>query len=232
MRILVIEDDNLNRKMIEILMQSEGHEVDAVDNPMGALELIARRPPHLMLLDINFDPRHRMNGFDLFERVKAQELEIPVIIMTSRDQLEDKLRGFELGADDYITKPYSPAEVAARVKRVLTRVYKSAATQPQQLRFEGIELSLTDLTVTLNGHRTITLTPTEKRLLLYLMRRPDQVVMRDDLLEAVWGDGYAGESNVVDSYIRKLRRKIESDPANPRSIRTVRGYGYKFATKS
>ncbi len=159
-------------------------------------------------------------------------MEIPVIFMTSRDELEDKLKGFDLGADDYITKPFMPAEVAARVRSVLNRVYTRGMTDARQnLRVGPVDLDVGELLVQIPGHRPISLTPTEMKLLMHLMHHAEQVIPRDDLLYAVWGEHYAGESNIVDSYIRKLRRKIESDPANPRFIRTVRGSGYKFSTK-
>lgn len=232
MRILVVEDDNFNSKMVEYLMQSEGHEVDTIDNPVGALTLIERRRPHLILLDINFDSRHKLNGFDLYEQLKQKHVDIPVIFVTSRDDLDDKLRGFALGADDYITKPYAPAEVVARVRRVLHRVYNTpAASTQQQLRFRGIELNVSELSVLIDDKRSVALTKTEMKLLMHLMLHADQVVTRDDLLVTVWGENYPGESNIVDSYIRKLRIKVEQDPAQPQYIKTARGMGYKFSTK-
>ena len=232
MRILVVEDDSFNRKMVEFLMQSEGHEVDSIDNPVGALQLVERRPPHLILLDINFDAKQAMDGFKLFEKLKERHIDIPVIFVTSRNELNDKLRGFDLGADDYITKPYAPAEVVARIRRVLHRVYHTPVTPPPQLlKFEGIELSIADLCVRVAPNRVASLTPTEMKLLMHLMQCPDQVVSRDDLLVAVWGDNYPGESNIVDSYIRKLRLKVEVDPGHPHYIKTTRGFGYRFTTK-
>jgi len=231
-RILLVEDDTYNRKMVEFLMKNEGYEVDEVDNPQGALQLLERHTPHLILLDINFGNKH-VNGFELYDEIRKRYQEIPVIFVTSRSELEDKLKGLEMGADDYITKPYAPAEVVARVRRVLHRVYKRSSSQQQgNFRFEGIELNVVDLCVTLPNHKPISLTPTEMKLLMHLMQNADQVVSRDDLLTTVWGDNYPGESNIVDSYIRKLRRKIERDPANPHFIRTARGYGYKFSVKS
>jgi DNA-binding response OmpR family regulator len=231
-RILVVEDDTYNRKMVEFLMKSEGYEVDEVDNPAGALQILDRRTPHLILLDINFGNKN-LNGFELYSKIRERHQEVPVIFVTSRSDLDDKLKGLDMGADDYITKPYAPAEVVARVRRVLHRVYHNSAPQAQQnLRFEGIELSVSDLCVRLPNRRPIELTPTEMKLLAHLMHNAEQIVSRDDLLTNVWGDNYPGESNIVDSYIRKLRRKIEADPTNPHFIRTARGYGYKFSTKS
>ncbi len=231
MHILVVEDDFYNRSMVAHLMRTEGHEVEEVDNPRGALQMVERRAPHLILLDVNFGPKH-MNGFAFFEELKRRQIDVPVIFMTSRDELEDKLEGFNMGADDYITKPYAPAEVAARVKSVLHRTYKRAMSQAKpQWRFEGIELDVPNLLVTVKGRRPANLAPTELKLLMHLMQHAEQVVTRDDLLATVWGDEFPGASNIVDSYIRKLRRKIETDPANPLYIRTVRGAGYKFSTK-
>ncbi len=246
MRILVVEDDTYNRKMVEFLMKSEGYEVDEIDNPEGALQVIARRPPHLILLDINFGNRH-LNGFELYSEIRKQHQDVPVIFVTSRNELDDKLKGLDMGADDYITKPYAPAEVVARVRRVLHRVYQRNPPQAQQnLRFEGIELNVADLCVYLarrpgargvgvvaaaDNRLMVYLTKMEMKLLLYLMQNAEQVVPRDDLLAHVWGENYVGESNIVDSFIRKLRRKVEADPAHPHFIRTARGYGYKFSTK-
>jgi DNA-binding response OmpR family regulator len=229
-RILVVEDDSYNRKMVEYLMKSEGYEVDEVDNPRGALTIIDRRMPDLILLDINFGPKH-VDGFDLFQQIRERNQEIPIIFVTSRNDLDDKLHGLDIGADDYITKPYAPAEVVARVRRVLHRVYRHVPQTMQHLRFDGIELRVADLTVEIPNRRPILLTPTEMKLLKCLMQHAESVVSRDDLIMTVWGDDYPGESNIVDSYIRKLRRKIEPSPSQPRFIRTARGTGYKFSTK-
>lgn len=231
MRVLVVEDDFYNRSMVVHLMRTEGHEVEEVDNPRGALHLIERQPPQLILLDVNFGPKY-MTGFDFYQDLKKRQIDIPIIFMTSRDELEDKLTGFGMGADDYITKPYAPAEVAARVKSVLHRAYKRDLSETnQRLRFTDIELDIANLQVQITGRQPISLTPTEMKLLRYLMQHAEQVVPREDLLASVWGDNYPGESNIVDSYIRKLRRKMEAHANKPTYIRTVRGSGYKFSTK-
>jgi DNA-binding response OmpR family regulator len=230
-RILVVEDEKYNRKIIEILMRDEGFEVDAVDNPAGALQMIDRTTPQLILLDINFGPK-QPDGFVLYQKLREKHPDIPVIFITSRGDLDDKLRGLDMGADDYITKPFAGAEVVARVKRVLHRVYQSQMpSQQQRLRFEGIELNIPELSVLIPSKRPISLTPTELKMMMCLMQHADQVVSRSDLLAAVWGDDYPGESNIVDSYIRKLRRKIEAEPSKPHFLRTVRGFGYKFSVK-
>jgi len=231
MRILVVEDETYNRKMVEYLMKSEGYDVDEVDNPQGALQMMDRRMPDLILLDINFGPKN-LNGFELFSRIRDKYAEVPIIFVTSRHDLDDRLRGLNLGADDYILKPYAPAEVVARVRGVLHRVYRRTPTQQQQvLHFDGIELNVADLCVTLPNRKPILLTPTEMKLLMYLMQHAEQIVPRDTLLAAVWGDNYPGESNIVDSFVRKLRIKIELSPAKPYFIRTARGAGYKFSTR-
>lgn len=231
MRILIVEDDAYNRKMVEYLMRSEGYDVDEIDNPRGALQMIERQKPDLMVLDINFGAKYP-TGFELYQEMKKRQIDVPVIFVTSRDELEDKLKGLDMGADDYITKPYAPAEVVARVRRLLRRVYQRGNADAQQnLRFDGIELSVADLCVYITGKQPVSLTPTEMKLLMHLMQHAEQVISRDDLLNSVWGDNYPGESNIVDSYIRKLRRKIERDPAQPHFVRTSRGYGYKFSTK-
>jgi len=137
-----------------------------------------------------------------------------------------------MGADDYICKPFQPAELTARVEAVLRRYRKTASGDRQQLRSGQMDIDVATLQVTLADNRSIRLTPTEMKLLLRLAQHPGETLTRDDLMHTVWGEHYSGESNIVDVYIRRLRRKIEHDPTNPAIIQSARGVGYKFSSKA
>jgi DNA-binding response OmpR family regulator len=227
-RILVVDDDPIGSRMLQFLLGEEGYTVDAVDGPRGALVLIQKQPPDLLLLDVNMP---LTNGFDLYGKLRELEYDIPVIFVTAKGELDDRLHGLRMGADDYIAKPFQPAELLARVEAVLRRYRKAGPVGAQVVRAGGVEISTSELRVTLPDRRNIFLTPTEMKVLLQLVQRVGQVVSRDDLMTNVWGEDYCGESNIVDVYIRRLRRKIERDPSNPAYIQATRGLGYKFVGK-
>jgi len=225
-RILVVDDDPIGGRMLQFVLSEQGYQVDIVDNARGALSLVERTPPDLMLLDVNLP---QLNGFDLYQRLRDQSYDLPVIFVTAKDELEDRLQGLRMGADDYICKPFQPAELAARVEAVLRRYRKVYGGDQQQVHAGELEVDIPTLQVTLPDRRAVQLTPTEMKLLLQLVQRPGQIVSRDDLLDAVWGEHYSGESNIVDVYVRRLRRKIERDAANPSLIQSARGVGYRYA---
>lgn len=225
MRILVVDDDADTTEMVQFLLSRQGYQVDTVDNGRGALALIERHLPDLMLLDVGLP---QMNGFEFYERLRDEGYDIPVIFVTGAGELEDRLQGLKMGADDYICKPFHLAELTARVEAVLRR-YRKAVTVPRPHQQSGsIDINVASLQVTLPDGRVAQLTPREMQLLLKLAEHPGQNVSRDDLLDAVWGESYPGESNIVDVYVRRLRRKIERDPANPELIQVARGVGYRF----
>lgn len=224
MRILVVDDDPIGSRMMQFLLSEQGYQVDTVDNARGALALIERRTPDLMLLDVNLP---HLSGFEMYQRLLDHDYDLPVIFVTAKGELEDKLQGLRMGADDYISKPFQPAELTARVEAVLRR-YQKAGGDRQQVRSGNVEIDVPALQVRLPDSRTAQLTPTEMKLLLHLAQRADETVAREALMVAVWGATYVGESNIVDVYIRRLRRKIESDPANPTIIQSSRGVGYRF----
>lgn len=226
MRILVVDDDPIGGRMLQFLLSEQGYHVDIVDNARGALALVERTPPDLMLLDVNLP---QLNGFDLYQRLRDQSYDLPVIFVTAKGELEDRLQGLRMGADDYICKPFQPAELAARVDAVLRRYRKVHGGDQQQLHTGELGVDISTLQVTLPDHRVVRLTPTEMKLFLQLVQRPGQILSREDLLDAVWGEHYIGESNIVDVYIRRLRRKIERDAANPNLIQSARGVGYRYA---
>lgn len=226
MRILVVDDDPISARMLQFLLSEQGYQVEIVDNARGALALVGRAPPDLMLLDVNLP---QISGFDFYQHLRDQSYDLPVIFVTAKGELEDRLQGLRMGADDYICKPFQPAELAARVEVVLRRYRKVHGGDQQQVRAGELEIDIPTLQVTLPDHRIARLTPTEMKLLLQLVQHVGHILSREELLDAVWGENYIGESNIVDVYIRRLRRKIEPDAANPSLIQSARGVGYRYA---
>lgn len=227
-RILIVDDDPIGSRMVQFLLSELGYHVDIVDNARGALALVERHPPDLMLLDVMMP---QLNGFQIYQRMREHDYDFPVIFVTGKDELEDKLQGLRMGADDYICKPFQPAELTARVEAVLRR-YKKAISGERQKLLTGsgtLQLDIATQMVTLADGRVSQLTPREMQLLLRLVEQAGQAVSREDLLDAVWGENFPGGSNIVDVFVRRLRRKLERDPATPALIHAVRGIGYKFA---
>ena len=228
MKILVVDDDQMSTKLVHFILSEEGYDVTSVDGPRGATAMIQRELPDLILLDVGMP---QISGFDFYQRLRQDDYDIPVIFVTAKGELEDKLHGLRLGADDYIVKPFSPAELLARIQAVLRRYRKAAAQASRQiLRIGDFEFNIAELQVTLPTKQNILLTPKEMRILVTLAERAGRVLRREDLLDAIWGENYR-ESNIVDVYIGRLRRKIERDPANPQYIQSARGLGYRFVGK-
>lgn len=224
-RILVVDDDLSGSRLMQFLLTEQGYQVDMVDNAHGALALIERQPPDLILLDVNLP---QLNGFEIYQRMRERDWDMPVIFVTAKDELEDRLQGLRMGADDYICKPFQPAELQARVEVVLRRYRKAKLTQEmQRFRVGALDIDVAELQVTVDGRSTRQLTRTEMKLLLQLAQRPGQVLSREELMNNVWDD--TGESNTVDVYIRRLRRKLEAEPSNPAIIVSIRGIGYRLA---
>lgn len=222
MRVLVVDDDPLGNRMVQFLLAEQGYSVETASDARAALALIEQSPPDLLLLDVNLP---QMSGFDFYQRLRGRGYDLPVIFVTAKDEVEDRVLGLKLGADDYICKPFQPAELTARVGAVLRR-YRKATTGPLGLSAGGLEIDASTLQVRLPDGRAIALTPTEMKVLIQLARQVGEAVDRDDILLGVWGDLYDGEHNIVDVYIRRLRRKLESDPARPQRIQSARGVGY------
>jgi DNA-binding response OmpR family regulator len=192
-----------------------------------ALDLARNRDPHLILLDIRLPD---ISGFDVCRQVRVEGYRQPILMLTAHDEELDKVLGLELGADDYVVKPYSLRELISRIRALLRRAYGELATVSvgDRVRFGRVELDLEQLRVTRQG-QPVELTPTEFRLLRYLVAHPNRPFSRDALIEAVWGyDSDIGSDRTVDVHIRHLREKLEDDPGNPRWLVTVRGIGYKF----
>jgi DNA-binding response OmpR family regulator len=225
MRILVVDDDAPSVKMISFLLREEGYEVISTDNGSAALELIDREAPNLVILDVMMP---HLDGFEVCRRIR-QKQDVPIIFLSAKGEIVDKVTGLELGADDYLAKPFEPAELLARVKAVTRRAEAVAGEDAQALLTVG-DLSLDPLTnraIFADG-RTISLTPIEFRLLHCLMRNAGRILSNDLLMTTVWGYDYEGYSNQIAVYIRRLRMKIEEDPNHPKLLTTARGLGYKF----
>jgi DNA-binding response OmpR family regulator len=230
-KILVVEDDLVLRETLAYNLDKEGYEVCTAEDGTRAVALAEEEAPDLVLLDI------MLPGIDGFEvcRILRQESNAPIIMLTARDDEVDKVVGLEVGADDYLTKPFSMRELLARIKAQLRRVRllrqefagEAEAVSSEKLRFGNLVVDLERREVTLNGE-LLPLKPKEYELLTHLAQNEGRVLSRDQLLEDVWGWDYSGGSRTVDVHVRWLREKIEENPSNPTRIITVRGVGYRF----
>ena len=220
--ILVVDDEKRIVKLLRAYLEEANYRVVTAPNGREALFVARHEKPDLVVLDLMMP---EMDGWE-FTRRYRQEGNVPIIILTARVEDMDKILGLELGADDYVTKPFSPREVVARVRAVLRRS-SAAPVVPDLFRAGDLTLDRDAHVVTLAG-RPVELTPTEFDLLAALMSRPGHALSRLDLLEAAQGDAFEGYQRTVDVHIKNLRRKIEADPKNPDYIHTVFGVGYKF----
>lgn len=224
--ILVVDDDQFANALVQFVLKKEGYEVETMDNPRGAMQMIQRREPDLLILDVMMP---YIDGFEFSAKLRADGYETPLIFMTAQDTIDAKLKGFDIGADDYICKPYNHQELVARVQAVMRRIKKNAKLGNQSLRGGEIELFPAEMKVVLPGKTAIFLTPKEMQVLRMLMAYPGQVVKREQLLAEVWNDS-ENNSNIVDVYIRRLRSKLETE-SDRQCIISVRGIGYKFVGK-
>ncbi len=225
--ILVVEDQAAIAAFVQTALEQEGYAVQVVSDGAAALAHISAHPPDLLLLDLMLP---HVGGLAVCRAVRARRNYIPIIMLTAKVEEIDKIIGLELGADDYITKPFNVRELLARVRAVLRLAQQSGERSPGQLlRVSDLEIDLEGRSVSVAG-RPVHLPVKEFDLLVTLARQPGRVFGREMLLERVWGYDYFGESRTVDVHIQRLRAKIEPDPANPRYLLTVRGVGYKLAT--
>jgi DNA-binding response OmpR family regulator len=227
-RILIVEDEPAVARGLEYGLESEGFVALWAETGRQALDLARGQDPHLILLDLRLPD---ISGFDVCRQLRAEGKRMPILMLTARDEEMDKVLGLELGADDYVVKPYSLRELISRIRALLRRAYGdlAAAAEGERVAFGEVELDLEQLMVTRRG-QPVPLTPTEFRLLRYLVAHPNRPFSREALVEAVWGyDSSVGNLRTVDVHMRHLRAKLEADPASPRWLVTVRGVGYKFA---
>ena len=227
-RILIVEDDRAVARGLQYALSSEGFTVLLAGTGQLALDMARSQNPDLILLDIRLPD---ISGFDVCRQLRAAGKRVPILMLTARDEEVDKVLGLELGADDYVVKPFSLRELTSRIRALLRRAYGDLAvpSDRERMAFGEVEIDLQRLQVYREG-KLIYLTPTEFRLLRYLVAHPERPFSRDDLIEAVWGyDSSVGNQRTVDVHMRHLRVKLETDPSTPRWLVTVRGIGYKFA---
>ncbi len=221
-RILLVDDEPSIQKMLVHALEREGFGVYAVGDGEAALEAFSSYDPHLMILDIMLP---RIDGTEVCRRIRSQS-EVPIIMLTAKDDEIDRVVGLELGADDYVTKPFAVRELVARVRAIMRRVSVPAGKSQEDLSYDGLRIHLPSRRVNVDG-KDVDLTYTEFELLVTLASSPGRVFSRSTLLTRVWGDEFRDE-RTVDVHIRHLREKIERDPRNPEFIHTARGVGYVF----
>jgi DNA-binding response OmpR family regulator len=222
-RILIIEDDERIRSSMRLALEDEGYTVDDVASGEEGVSRFTDQPAELVLIDL------MLPGIDGFEacRTLRRQSTVPVIMVTARSDTHDVVAGLEAGADDYVTKPFVAKELAARIRALLRRA-RPIDHGPEALAFGDVEL-IPDAGVVRRAGVEVHCTRTEFRLLCELAENPGKVLSREQLLERVWGYDYFGDGRLVDVHVRRLRTKVEPDPANPQFILTVRGMGYKLA---
>jgi two-component system, OmpR family, response regulator MtrA len=219
--VLVVEDDPSIREVAQLGLEQSGFQVEASGDGRDGLIRFRQGAFDLVLLDVMLPS---LDGFEVLREIRS-ESNTPVVMLTARSELTDVVVGLELGADDYVTKPFELPELVARIKAVLRR--SSAEPGDAVIHADGLEIDPAGFTVR-RGDEELELTATEFKLLLELAKRPKQVFTRELLLELVWDYDYLGDSRLVDAAIQRLRAKVEDDPKEPRLIRTVRGVGYRF----
>ena len=223
-RILTVEDDERIRTAVSLALQEEGWEVEETSNGEDALAAFSRQPSDVVLIDIMLPG---IDGFEVCRKIRRLG-DVPIVMVTARSDSHDVVAGLEAGADDYLKKPFDPKELSARVRALLRRS-KSIGT-PSNFSFDKLEIIADEGLVRISG-KEVHLTRTEFKLLIELANNSGKVLSREDLLERVWGYDYFGDSRLVDVHVRRLRTKVEIDPANPRYVVTVRGMGYKLQTQ-
>tara|TARA_B100002052_G_scaffold166757_1_gene151839 strand:- start:503 stop:1183 length:681 start_codon:yes stop_codon:yes gene_type:complete len=221
-KVLVVEDDERIRTAVRLALENEGWEVIEARSGEEALQVFPEADAHIVLIDIMLPG---IDGFEVCRTVRRQS-DIPVVMVTARDDTHDVVAGLEAGADDYLTKPFAPKELSARIRALLRRV-RIPTTELSNLEFGDLKI-LPDQGQVIVDKKAIHLTRTEFQLLIELASAPGRVFSRDELLERVWGRGYFGDGRLVDVHIRRLRKKIEPEDAKPRYVITVRGFGYKL----
>ena len=221
-RILTVEDDERIRTAVRMALEDEGWTVEEAENGEDALEMFSSQPADVVLIDL------MLPGVDGFEVCRAirRSSDVPIVMVTARADTHDVVAGLEAGADDYLTKPFQPKELSARIRALLRRV-RTSDSGSTHLRFGELEIVPEEGSVR-RGGKEVHLTKTEFRLLCELASSPGRVFSREQLLERVWGYDYFGDGRLVDVHVRRLRTKVEGDAANPRHVVTVRGLGYKL----
>ena len=224
--ILVADDDPNISRLVQLYLEKENFQDKTVARGDDALTEFCQLPPDMILLDVMLPGA---DGFQVLKTVRKQS-DIPVIMLTARDETFDKVLGLELGADDYITKPFDPKEMTARVKAVLRRTQGAEEEKNTDLAFPGLTISITEYSVRYDGHN-VEMPPKELEVLYFLASHANQVFTREQLLKQVWGYDFFGDSRTVDVHIKRLREKLTDSERYGWDLHTVRGVGYKFELK-
>ncbi|CCJ32837.1 MULTISPECIES: response regulator transcription factor [Caloramator] len=224
-RILLIDDEENIVKGIKYNLENEGYSVDVAFDGEAALRMISENIYNLVILDIMLP---HFDGLHVLKRIRDRSTAIPILMLTAKGYDEDKVKAFELGADDYLTKPFSITELKARVKALLRRAYETSNTKIDIIKSGDIMIDVASRKVSIAG-KLVDLTAKEYDILFLLVTNPKKIYSRDTLLEIIWGYDYIGDSRTVDVHVRRLREKIEKDPANPQYILTKWGVGYYYS---
>ncbi|NCB64608.1 MAG: response regulator transcription factor [Bacilli bacterium] len=236
-KVLLVDDEPSIVTLLAFNLEKDGYEVTTATDGAEGYRLAISNPFDFIILDLMLPS---MDGMDICKRLRQEKFDTPIMILTAKDDELEKVIGLELGADDYMTKPFSPREVLARMKAILRRTNKAvpaepvATAQPEPTEDETEKIEVGEITIFPQLYEVhvagelIEVTPKEFELLLYMAKRANRILSREQLLNAIWNFDYAGETRIVDVHISHLREKIEKDTKNPQYIRTVRGFGYKF----
>jgi len=222
-RVLMVEDDSRIRSSVRLALEADGFAVTESESGEDALSGSVATDAHVVLIDIMLPG---IDGFEVCRRIRTAS-DVPIIMVTARNRTEDVILGLEAGADDYMTKPFDTGELCARIRALLRRSNGTNGSRTAHQIFGDLEIRPDEGRVLREG-REVKLTKTEFKLLCELASAPDKVFSRELLLDRVWGYGYFGDGRLVDVHVRRLRTKIETDPANPRHVVTVRGLGYRL----
>jgi two-component system alkaline phosphatase synthesis response regulator PhoP len=223
-RILLVEDEPNLRRTVKDMLTNEGYTVETSGDGLEGQKMAMSEPYDLVVLDVMLPSR---SGFDVCRHLRQNHIEVPILMLTARTELNNKIQGFTAGADDYLTKPFDAAELQVRIAALFRRAPNAARARLKSYDFGGIHVDFVRTKLT-KGDRPINLSDRESRLLQYLIAYKGEPVSRDELLQQVWGYSATPLTRTVDVHIAWLRQKIEDDPANPKYILTVHGQGYRF----
>lgn len=225
--LLIVDDDEQIRELLILYFTKEGFTIECASDGAEAIRKVVEVKPSLVLLDIMMPV---LDGIEVCRQIRKFS-RVPIIMLTARAEDEDRIMGLEMGADDYVTKPFNPREVVARVNAVLRRVPDMNYTNADIIRFSQLEINITEQSITTFG-KIVALTSKEMELLWCLASHPGRIFSREILLEKVWGYTYCGETRTVDTHIKRLRQKLEAKENSPWDIQTVWGVGYRFVVTS
>jgi DNA-binding response OmpR family regulator len=222
--ILIVEDDRSINMGLAKNLKYEGYQVLSAEDGERGLRLAVDRKPDAIVLDVMLPGA---SGFEVCRSLRRARIHTPILILTARDQEVDKVMGLDLGADDYMTKPFSLAELIARVKALLRRSSDFEEEGEQEYKFADVRVDVRGRSI-LRKKKDVAVSPREFDLLVFLLRNSGRALSREEILNKVWGHDYYGTARTIDNFVTKLRQKLEKDPENPKHILTVRGHGYKF----